>query len=150
MLGRHTPWLIIVAGALYGTYKFRELQQNAQKDARAEAKTELDLAHKDLRETYEQIGKMHEQQLSNLSSMLKVNKETAENTQQKQTELNKLLKETEKTQLEPRKQRRRSDKVKEEALLGGKRKLEAQTHVRWLTVRLRSRERGGGRQEKGA
>lgn len=100
MLGRYTPWIIIVAGVFYGTYKFRELQQHAQKDAQDAAQSQIDEAHKDLRDTYEQIGKMHQQQLERLSSMLDLDKKTTESTKQKQAELDKLQEETKRIQLE--------------------------------------------------
>ena len=80
MLGRYTPWIIIFAGGCYGFYKFRELQQHAQKDAQDAAQSQIDQAHKDLRDTYEQIGKMHQQQLEGLSSMLSLNQKTTEST----------------------------------------------------------------------
>src|SRR5438270_13116195 len=59
MLGRHTPWIIIFAGGCYGVYKFRELQQHAEKDAQDPAQTQIDQAHKELRDTYEHPGNTH-------------------------------------------------------------------------------------------
>jgi hypothetical protein len=61
MLGRLTPWIIIVAGALYGVYKFTTLTQDAQK-----------AANDKLTATYEEIGKMHDQQMGNLKEMFEL------------------------------------------------------------------------------
>ena len=93
MLGRYTPWIIIVAGALYGTYKFRELERDAAQQERDAVKKETAEAYAALRSTYSQVGEMHQQQLANLSSMLKVNKETAENTEQQRGLLKELQEE---------------------------------------------------------
>ena len=61
-LGRLTPWVIIVAGALYGVYKFTTLTQSAQQDA-----------NKKLNDTYDEISKMRTQQMENLKSMFDLN-----------------------------------------------------------------------------
>jgi len=134
MLGRYTPWLIIVAGALYGTYKFRELQQHAQKDAQDAAQSQIDQAHKDLMDTYAQIGNMHKQQLEGLSSMLKLNKETAESTQEQTSRLNQLKEDTRKTEDEAKAAKEAAEKARlavqatEKQRLGAQQLLEKTKH----------------------
>ena len=126
MLGRYTPWIIIFAGGCYGFYKFRELQQHAQKDAQDAAQSQIDQAHKDLRDTYEQIGKMHQQQLEGLSSMLSLNQKTTESTKQQQTELNALRDEAKKIQGEAEEAKKAVAKAKSDALAAEKEKADAQ------------------------
>lgn len=75
MLGRLTPWIIIVAGALYGVYKFTTLTQDAQK-----------AANDKLTATYEEIGKMHDQQMGNLKEMLELTKRIEERAKAKAKE----------------------------------------------------------------
>ena len=62
----------MVAGGLYGVYKFTTVREDAQKEANAR-----------LVATYKQIGEMHDQQMSQLSAMLKLNRETAADTAEK-------------------------------------------------------------------
>ena len=75
MLGRLTPWVIIVAGALYGVYKFTTLTQDAQKAANDKLMT-----------TYAEIEKMHDEQMVNLKSMFDLNKVIEERTKAKAKE----------------------------------------------------------------
>jgi hypothetical protein len=133
MLGPYTPWIIIVAGLFFGTYKFMDMQQAARKDAQAASRDELEKAHQALLSTYDSIGKMHTQQLEGLSSMLKLNKETAESTQDQTSRLNKLKEDTKNTEEEAKAAKEAADKAKEEALAAEKEKLAAQ----------RSREEAG-------
>ena len=109
MLGRYTPWIIMVAGVLYGAYKFIELTHSAQQDAqdaaqraRDAAQDEIKLAQTELRNTYAQIGVMHKQQLENLLSMLNVNKATTESTELQRSSLTKLQEEIRTKQEEAR------------------------------------------------
>ena len=45
MLGRYTPWIIIAAGLAYGAYKFTDLQQRAQAEAKKEFQAEISRGH---------------------------------------------------------------------------------------------------------
>jgi hypothetical protein len=141
MLGRYTPWIIMVAGVAYGVYKFTDLEQRAQAEAKKEFQKDIDQGHKELKDTYKQIGEMHAQQLTNLMSMLKLNDQTAQNTQQKQTELKKLQDETEKTKLEVEEAKKAVDKAKAEALLAEKEKAEAQNQRKSADDGLRKQQR---------
>jgi myosin heavy subunit len=69
---------------------------------------------------------MHAQQLSNLMSMLKLNDQTAQSTQQKQTELKKLQEETEKTKLQIEEAEKAIEKANGEVNSAKKEQTEAQ------------------------
>lgn len=126
MLGPYTPWIIIVAGLFFGTYKFMDMQQAARKDAQDASRKEVDQAHAALLSTYEQIGNMHKQQLEGLSSMLKLNKETAESTQDQTSRLNKLKEDTRNTEEEAKAAKEAADKAKVAALAAERQRIGAQ------------------------
>ena len=124
----------MVAGVLYGFYKFTGLQttlrtaKDAAKEQTDRAKQDLHQAHEDLRNTYKQIGEMHKQQLENLVSMLNVNK-TAESTELQRSHLDKLQEEIRNKLEEAGKARNDANRAKYQTSLEEKRKVQARNMV---------------------
>src|ERR1044071_9890765 len=76
LMGPYAPWVIMIAGAAYAAFKFTELQKTAQITAREQVQKELDAAHKELRDTFNQIGEMNKHQMTNVKAMLELHDET--------------------------------------------------------------------------
>ena len=113
MLGRYTPWIIILAGAVFGGLKINE----ATRAANAAAKGDVDAAQKSLRDTYTNIGQMHAQQLANLKAMLEVNKATAADTAEKVKDAEHAKKASDSAKAEAAAANNEADEKKKEAML---------------------------------
>jgi hypothetical protein len=114
-LGPYTPWLLMIGGGIFAFFKFTELQQTAQSEARKDFQKDLDAAHKELRETFNQIADMNKHQLINVKSMLEVHEQTVKSTEEQRKKYNDLREISNKERDEVEKSRQIAERAKLEA-----------------------------------
>lgn len=120
MLGPYAPWVIMLSGVVFAFFKFSQLKETAQSKAREQVQTELDSAHRELRSTYEQLGKMTTQELENVSSMLRLHGDTAKSTEAQRKRYNELHEQAVREKEELDKARFEADRAKADAALAKK------------------------------
>lgn len=115
LMGPYAPWVIMIAGAIFAFYKFTQLQETAQDKAREQVQKELDAAHKELRDTYNQIADMNKQELGNVKSMLEVHELTVKSTEDQRKKYNDLREQSNREREQVEKSRQEADQAKVEA-----------------------------------
>jgi hypothetical protein len=115
LMGPYAPWVIMIAGAAYAVFKFTELQKTAQITAREQVQKELDAAHKELRDTFNQIGEMNSHQMTNVKSMLELHDETVKSTEEQRKKYEALRDQSNQTRDDADRARQQAEKAKVDA-----------------------------------